>query len=363
MKTEIIKIDRDILKNNRETYIAAFKKAAIIINRGGLVAFPTETVYGLGALATDKKAAKKIYEAKGRPSDNPLIVHIASKNDLDKYAINIPKLAYKLADRFWPGPLTMILEKDDSIPYETTGGLDTVGLRVPSDEVALEFLKEAKVGVAAPSANISGRPSPTKADHVIEDMYNKIDLIIDASDVDYGLESTIIDLTSNPPLILRPGAISLSMLKEIDSNIEMDKALFINDKINEDLRPKAPGMKYRHYAPKAELSIIEADKDKFISFIDEKLKYKDKKVALLVSEEMKNILLKENKLELSNIFIRVLGKKKDYKKIAHNLFSALRDFDELNVDEIYSESFSGDGMAFAIMNRLTKAAGYNIIKL
>lgn len=356
METKILKIERDKLELNKNYYDAAFNEAAIIINKGGLVAFPTETVYGLGADATNPFASKKIYKAKGRPSDNPLIIHIYDFSQVEAYAREIPDICYKLADRFWPGPLTMILKKADSIPYETSGGLDTVGIRMPSDKVARKFLEFAKVAVAAPSANTSGRPSPTLASHVIEDMDNKIDMIIDAGDVQIGIESTIVDVSTGHPLILRPGAITLDMLREIDEDTKIDEAIL--EKPSRDLVPRAPGMKYRHYAPKAKLSIINANDEKFAIYIKEEIKKQHslgKKVGLILSSE------NMHKYEAEEIIF--IGSRSNEDEIAHNLFAILRDFDNKDIDIIYSESFEDSEMGFAIMNRLSKAAGYDIIKL
>ena len=356
METKIIKVDRDKLKFNKDYYDAAFSEAAIIINKGGLVAFPTETVYGLGADATNPFASKRIYEAKGRPSDNPLIIHIYDLEQIKDYAKEIPEIAYVLAKRFWPGPLTMILKKKDIIPSETSGGLDTVGIRMPSDEVAREFLKYTSVAVSAPSANKSGRPSPTLASHVYEDMNNKIDMIIDAGDVEIGLESTIVDLTGEHLVILRPGAITLDMLREIDKAAYIDEAIL--KKPDKNLVPKAPGMKYRHYAPKAKLSIINASEKDFKNYVEQAIELnhsKNKKVGLILS--------KENKESFKADEIEYIGSRDNEEEIAHNLFAILRGFDNKDIDIIYSECFDNKDLGLAIMNRLTKAAGYDIVEL
>lgn len=356
METEIIKIDPKKLKDNKNYYDGELEKAAVVINNGGLVAFPTETVYGLGADATNPFASKKIYLAKGRPSDNPLIIHIYDKNQLKEYAIDIPDIAYKIAEKFWPGPLTMILKKSAIIPKETSGGLDTVGIRMPSDEVARAFLKKVGIAVAAPSANISGRPSPTMSRHVIEDMDGKIDMIIDSDKAKIGLESTIVDLSTSVPSILRPGAISLEMLQKIDKNIYIDPAIL--KKPDSKLKPKAPGMKYRHYAPKAELIILKGDFKAIEAYLKkevEKQHKSNKRIALILS--------KENNIKINVEDIKYIGSRSSYEEIANNLFSTLRELDNNNIDIIYSESFENTGIGMAIMNRLTKAAGYNIIEL
>ena len=250
MKTIIRKVD----KHNIDMQI--MQEAGEILKKGGLVAFPTETVYGLGANALDEEAAKKTYAAKGRPSDNPLIVHIATLEDLEKVAKNISKDVEALANRFWPGPLTMIFEKTDIVPYGTTGGLDTVAVRMPSDPIARELILAGGGFVSAPSANTSGRPSPTTAEHVSEDLSGKIDMIIDGGSVDIGLESTILDMTVNPPMILRPGAITAEMFEEVIDHVTIDETIL---GIETKKAPKAPGMKYRHYAPKAKLTIVEGN--------------------------------------------------------------------------------------------------------
>ena len=242
MKTIIKKIDADTMTSED------FREASEILNRGGLVAFPTETVYGLGGDAYDRTASQRIYAAKGRPSDNPLIVHIAEISELEKLAVNIPAEAYLLAEKFWPGPMTMILQRKDSVPKETTGGLDTVAIRMPSHPIARRLIQESGLPIAAPSANASGRPSTTKASHVIEDLDGKIDMIIDGGSSDIGLESTIVDLTVKPALILRPGYITIGMLREVLPDTEYDRAVL--KRVRDDtIVAKAPGMKYRHYAP------------------------------------------------------------------------------------------------------------------
>ena len=245
----------------------AIAKGGEILKNGGLVAFPTETVYGLGGNALDPKASMKIYAAKGRPSDNPLIVHIADIRDLDKIVTEVPEKARVLAEKYWPGPLTMILPKADIVPKETTGGLDSVAVRFPSDPIAQELILAAGGYVAAPSANTSGRPSPTTAGHVAEDLGEAIDMIIDGGQVNIGLESTIVDLTGDIPMILRPGYVTQKMLEEVANQVDVDKTIL---DANCHLRPKAPGMRYRHYAPKGDLTIIEGAQDAVKEAICEK---------------------------------------------------------------------------------------------
>ncbi len=330
------------------------REAAQVIKDGGVVAFPTETVYGLGANALDEKCVKKIFIAKGRPQDNPLIIHVASK-DISKYAKNIPEIATKLMDRFWPGPMTLILEKKDIIPMETSANLDTIGIRMPSNEVALELIKESGVPIAAPSANISGRPSPTDIERCIEDLTGRVDYIIGGQKSEVGLESTIVDCTVYPPIVLRPGGITLEKLREVDENIIIDKGLLNN---LEEFKPKAPGMKYRHYAPNAKLKIIRGNKEKTIEKINEMVQnYIDdgKRVGLLITKENSHRYPKGEKV--------ILGEENNLEEIASNLFEALRSFNDLNVDIILAEAFNEEGLGVAIMNRLSKAAGHDVINV
>ena len=266
MKTKLIRVDAQELHDGKNESREALREAGEIIRQGGLVAFPTETVYGLGGDALNPESSKKIYAAKGRPSDNPLIIHIADIKDLEKIVKEIPQSAYQLADVFWPGPLTMILPKSEEVPYQTTGGLNTVAVRMPSHPVALEFIREAGGYVAAPSANLSGKPSPTKAKYVVQDMDGRIDMIIDGDGVDIGLESTIVDLTGDKPMILRPGYITKEMLDAVLGQVETDPTLLDSDSKE---APKAPGMRYRHYAPKGELVLVEGSPEAVVSYINE----------------------------------------------------------------------------------------------
>ena len=351
MKTRILKI-------NEENIEEASKQAANIWEKGGLVAFPTETVYGLGGNGLDKDAAKKIYEAKGRPSDNPLILHIAKMEQLYPLVKNdnkkVMEQAEALAEAFWPGPLTMILPKSSIVPYETTGGLDTVAIRMPSHSSARALLMESGLPIAAPSANLSGRPSPTSAEHVIEDMDGRIDMIIDGGDVGIGVESTIVDLTGEVPMLLRPGFITPQMLHEVLGSIETDAAVY--HKVGKDVHPKAPGMKYRHYAPKASMTIVEGEQKAVEVYINEEVKKKQKegkKVGVMATKE-------SEKCYDADVILSV-GERSSMDSIAHNLFRVLREFDEADVDYIYSESFTSAGCGFAVMNRLLKAAGHQVV--
>lgn len=358
MKTRMISINRAELDN------ASLQEAAAILRRGGLVAFPTETVYGLGANALDECAAAKIYAAKGRPSDNPLIAHIAKISDLQPLVSGIPEAGRRLMDAYWPGPLTMIFMKSSLVPYTTTGGLDTVAVRMPDDIIANRLIELAGIPVAAPSANTSGRPSPTTAGHVFQDMDGRIDMIVDGGPVEIGVESTIVDVTGDIPMLLRPGAVTVEMLRETAGRIEIDPA--IEGPLKSGIRPKAPGMKYRHYAPNANLTLIEdenwdggaisAKVVETIIRLASETAAKGQKAGIICTEETKALYPEA-------AVIRSLGHRNREETIAHSLFAALREFDSLDVDDIYSESFSGDNLGRAIMNRLTKAAGYHIMKV
>ena len=347
MRAEVVAMDGEHL--NEE----AIKKAGQILKDGGLGAFPTETVYGLGGNALDPRASMKIYAAKGRPSDNPLIVHIAELEKLKEITTKIPEGARILAEKYWPGPLTMILPKADIVPKETTGGLDSVAVRFPSDVIAQELIRAAGGFVAAPSANTSGRPSPTLAQHVEEDLGDAIDMILDGGQVGIGLESTIVDFTEEIPVVLRPGYISLEMLQETLGEVRMDKGLLITDN---SVHPKAPGMKYRHYAPQADLAIVEGPTEKVISYINQMTEEASKKglrIGIIAADE--------TAARYKNGIVRSIGSREEEETIAHHLYEVLRDFDGDGVSAIYSEAFYTPKMGQAIMNRLLKAAGHKII--
>ena len=329
---------------------AGMKKAGDIIKSGGLVAFPTETVYGLGGDAFNPSSSKKIYAAKGRPSDNPLIVHIAELSALDRLSDGIPETLYKLADAFWPGPLTMIIKKLASVPDETTGGLDTVAIRMPHHPVALELIREGGGYIAAPSANASGRPSPTLASHVSEDLSGRIDMIIDGGEVGIGIESTIVDLSSDVPVILRPGYVTEKMLSRVLGHVETDPTLM---KKTEGGRPKAPGMRYRHYAPKGDMQLFKGTFSEVSDAINRKLSASSRKCGVLCCNESKDLY--------HTGYVRSLGSRNDMDSVALNIYRALREFDDEGIEEIYAESFDTEGFGQAVMNRLLKAAGYNII--
>lgn len=347
METKVF-VARDNYINDEE-----LKEASAVIRSGGLVAFPTETVYGLGGDATNPEASRKIYAAKGRPSDNPLIVHIADFSQLRNIVAEVPQEAEKLAEAFWPGPLTMILRKNDVIPYETTGGLDTVAIRMPSHPVARAFLQDSGCMIAAPSANTSGRPSPTTAQHVWEDLHGKIEILLDGGPVGIGIESTIVDLSEERPMILRPGFITQEMLSAVLGDVGMDPGLASE---NSKQPPKAPGMRYRHYAPKADLTLVEGTMEEVISRINaltREAQAMGKSVGVLATEENKDRYVADH--------VIVIGQRQDEAEIARHLFDVLRQFDDLQVDLIYSESFAAAGVGQAIMNRLLKAAGHKRI--
>lgn len=349
METRIEKIDRYQLDEQ------VLKQAGEILKQGGLVAFPTETVYGLGANALNEDAAKKTYAAKGRPSDNPLIVHIADVEDLPIVARNISDKAKQIIERFWPGPLTLVFEKQYIVPFGTTGGLSTVAVRMPTDEIARAVIRAGGGYISAPSANTSGRPSPTSAEHVADDLNGKIDMIIDGGNVDIGVESSILDMTVEPPMILRPGAITKEMLEEVIGEVAVDQAILRDDS---EEAPKAPGMKYRHYAPKAQLMIVEGETEEAVKAIRQiayeqtRLGYK---VGIIATNETMDFY--------TTGVVKNIGTRSNENTIAKNLYKVLREFDEdEEVDYIYSESFEGDGISGAVMNRLEKAAGHHTIQ-
>lgn len=348
METKIIHIDEQNI-NEEE-----MSKAGELIAAGELVAFPTETVYGLGGDALDTEASAKIYAAKGRPSDNPLIVHIADFSDMYRVASEVPEDAKKLSDAFWPGPLTMIVKKSDAVPDATTGGMDTVAVRMPSHPIALDLIRKSGCLIAAPSANTSGRPSPTEASHVAEDLSGRIAMIIDGGPVGIGIESTIIDLTEKTPMVLRPGYITPKMLSQVlGKEVIIDPGIIAAD---DTRKPKAPGMKYKHYAPKADMIIIDGPKDAVVKKINELVsehKQPGKKIAVIATEETKACYA-------ANVVLS-MGSREDEDSIAHELYRILRECDELEADIIYSESFSTPRIGQAIMNRMLKAAGHQVI--
>lgn len=345
METVIKKVD----ENNID--IDIIREMAEKIRNGETVIFPTETVYGLGANAMDENATKKIYEAKGRPSDNPLIVHIADVEEVDKIALEVGEKARKAMDEFWPGPLTIILKKKEIVPNVTSGGLSTVAIRMPSNKIANALIRESKTQIAAPSANISGRPSPTKAEHVVKEMSGRVSGIIMGGDCDFGLESTVVDFSEDKPMILRPGSITKEMLEEVLGDVSIDPSL---SKKEDNIKAKAPGMKYKHYSPNAQVYIVKGEENNVIVKMNELSKKnhaENKKTGIMcMSKDV-------DKFECD--YIVDLGK--DYDEVASNLFDALIKMDEAKMDIVYSVCFESYGVGQAIMNRLLKSAGYRII--
>lgn len=326
------------------------KEAAALLRAGQVVAFPTETVYGLGANALDSKAVKKIYAAKGRPDDNPLIVHISDLEQIKDLVTSISPQAQILMNNFWPGPLTLVMAKSPLIPALVTGGLDTVAIRMPAHPIALKLIQESQLPIAAPSANISGKPSPTTALHVWQDLQGKIAGLIDGGNAGVGVESTVLDLSTAVPTILRPGGITFEELKEVLGEVKLDPHLD-----NKEITPKAPGMKYTHYAPEAPVIIVDGNlaqiKTKFKGIIKQEI---DKQVGLMVSQEIYQEI--KDKLP-QNFHVEIVGTRNQLALIAANLFSVLRQFDQGHVDVIYAEAYPQSGIGAAIMNRLYKAAG------
>lgn len=339
------------VKKNEEVS-EGIKLAARVIQEGSLVVFPTETVYGLGANAFSAAAVKKIFLVKGRPEDNPLIVHVAQVETLKDLAVNIPFPAWELAERFWPGPLTMVLKKKILIPPETTAGLDTVAVRMPRHSAALALIKCAGVPVAAPSANLSGKPSPTTAEHVLEDLAGRVKVVLDGGPCIVGLESTVLDLSREKPLLLRPGGVTLEELQEVLGKIEIAPGL------KKGQRPLSPGMRYKHYAPRAPMFLVEGEPLKVVKKIRKLCRenyLKGRKVGLLLTEENKDLYFEAEAVE-------ILGTRQNFEEIAANLFRGLRRLDASGVDLILAESFEERGLGLALMNRLRKAASGRVIK-
>lgn len=348
METRILSVEKDGLE-------AVCRACTEVFLAGGLAAFPTETVYGLGADGLHGENSAKIYAAKGRPSDNPLILHIGARDQLYPLVTEVPESAEKLMDAFWPGPLTIIFKKADIVPETTSGGLSTIAVRMPSHPVANAILKACGIPIAAPSANLSGRPSTTRASHVIEDLTGRVDLIIDGGDVPIGVESTIIDLTQEIPVMLRPGYVTLEQLQSVLGEVIEDPAIrreSIIGHTNEVLHPKAPGMKYRHYAPKAPLTVFSGNEREVIE-----------KILSLMDDETGILTVDEHFSEYPEARTVSVGSLKDPESIAHNLFDALRKFDEMQVTKILSEDLTDADIGDAIMNRLLKAAGGNYVIL
>ncbi len=351
-----VKGTRIIRVNPSKPEIKSIRVAADILKKGGTVAFPTETVYGLGADALNPEAVMKIFKAKERPPDNPIIVHISCKEDVKRLTAEVPEKVTKLTERFWPGPLTIVLKASKIVPRVTTGGLDTVAIRMPSHKVAFALISESGVPIAAPSANLAGRPSPTIAEHVIEDLAGRIDLILDAGPTSVGVESTVIDMTMNPPVILRPGGTTSEELRKVLGRIRLHPSVRARREIKIERAP-SPGMKYRHYAPKAEVILVEGELDAVIRKVqeiaDEYIR-EGKSVGILTFDE--------NKSAYNQVVVKSLGSRVDLKAAAKNVFSLLREFDRDGVEVIMAEGMPERGLGLAIMNRLRKASGYRIVK-
>lgn len=326
----------------------AVRDAAAILRRGGLLGIPTETVYGLGADALNEDAVSRIFLAKGRPQDNPLIIHVPDASWLERYCRDVPPAAYQLAERFWPGPLTMILPRRDIVPLQTTGGLETVGVRCPNHPVTLAIIEAAGVPIAAPSGNTSGRPSPTTAAHMIEDMDGRIDGIVDGGPCTVGVESTIIDLTVTPPRLLRPGGLPLESLRQVLGEVAVDKA--VTGLLAAGERPRAPGMKYRHYAPHAPVTVVTGEPERSA-----------RRIQGLLSDTAGVICFDEYAPIFPGHIIHKLGPAADKSAQARHVFDALRTFDGTDVTEIFAQCPDDGGLGLAVANRLKKAAGFHLI--
>ena len=355
METEIISIGSCQTAEQKAEVAKQLFYAGAIIRQGGLVAFPTETVYGLGGDALNPKSAEKKYAAKGRPSDNPLIIHIADITALDYIVEKIPENAKKLAAAFWPGPLTIIMKKSDRVPQQTTGGLDTVAVRMPNHPIALWLIREAGGYIAAPSANLSGKPSPTAAKYVMQDMRGRIDLILESDGGSIGLESTIVDVTSEVPLILRPGYITQEMVSKVVGETDMDITIYDT---HSKKAPKAPGMKYRHYAPKGQLVLVEGMPGQVVNYINaqtQKHRQNGRKTGVIGTEECISLYCADS--------VKNAGSREDPQMAAKQLYLFLREFDDEAIEYIYAESFAGTQLGQAVMNRLLKAAGHKVVKV
>lgn len=325
------------------------ERAAEILRSGGIVAIPTETVYGLAASAYDKNAIKSIFKAKGRPSDNPLIVHISALKDIENVVSEFPNNAKKLAEKFWPGPLTMIMPKSAKIPSEVTGGLDSVAVRYPAHEIAQKIISQSGVPLVAPSANISGRPSPTKFEHVVNDLNGKIDAAVDGGECTVGLESTVVSMLSNVPKILRPGKISAEDIKNVVGAVEIDKAIF--EKPQETKKVLSPGMKYKHYSPKTPIKMVIGEIDKYVDFVNS---HADESIGALCFEQ---------DIPFLKVPYISYGSEDNTVSQSKNLFEALREVDKLGVKTVYAHYKEIDSLSLAVYNRLVRAAGFDVINL
>jgi L-threonylcarbamoyladenylate synthase len=346
MKTMVWKVDKHVDNLESNPHVV---DAAQLLRKNEVVALPTETVYGLGGNAESDEAVAKIFAAKGRPGDNPLIIHIAEKEQILRFVTEIPIKAEQLMEAFWPGPLTIIFKKKDGVLSETaTAGLATVAVRMPNHPVAMALLKKCQLPIAAPSANSSGKPSPTNAEHVMEDLAGKIAGVLDGGATGVGVESTVVDCTESIPVILRPGGVTKEQLEAVIGEVRVDPAL-----ANDDSKPKAPGMKYQHYSPNAPLYLVEGSRAFLQHLVDEKKK-EYLRVGVLTTEE--------NVAEYSSDVVLACGKRLELSTVAASLYETLRAFNHEKVDIIYSEVFPDSGVGNAVMNRLQKAAGNKLIK-
>ena len=350
MKTLLVKV------NPEKPDLKKILSAAEIIRKGGLVAFPTETVYGLGADALNPTAVLALFEAKKRPLDNPPIIHVADPAEVYRLVEEVPAKARILIDKFWPGPLTLIFKRSNIMPKVTVAGLDTVAIRMPKHKVALELIRLSRCPIAAPSANLAGKPSPTTAQHVYEDLNGRIDAIIDGGATNIGVESTVVDLSVDPPMLLRPGGTPFEELKKVLGDMKLH--VFVQAEQELTLQEiRSPGMKHKHYAPKAEVILVEGNVSAVINKVkelSESYRHKGKKVGILATDETQTAYKEE--------VVKSLGSRSNLKSVAKNLFRLLREIDAQNVDVIIAEGVSSDGLGLAVMNRLRKASGYHIIK-
>jgi L-threonylcarbamoyladenylate synthase len=349
-ETLVLKVDSE------KPEIEKIRIAADFIKNGGLVAFPTETVYGLGADALNSKAVLTLFEAKKRPLDNPPIVHVGEIENVHKLVKEIPLEAKVLMRKFWPGPLTLIFKRSDIVPSVTVAGLDTIAIRMPRHNVALALLKESNCPIAAPSANLAGKPSPTSANHVLEDLNGRIDAVLDAGPTNIGVESTVLDMTVYPPQILRPGGTPYEDLKKILGRVELHPVAVADKEVPIE-KARSPGVKHRHYAPTAEVILVEGEASKIVSKVKELVdfyKQQNKRVGVLSTDENFGYYRAD--------VVKSLGSRKDLKVIANNLFRLLREFDSEKVDVIIAEGLPLEGLGLAVMNRLRKAAGYKIFR-
>ena len=342
--------------NAHQPEIAQIRIAAEFVKKGGLVAFPTETVYGLGASALNSEAVLALFEAKKRPFDNPPIVHIADVREVYKLAKRVPSKAEVLFETFWPGPLTLVLKRSEIVPDVTVAGLDTIAVRMPKNKVALALIRETGCPIAAPSANLAGKPSPTTAEHVFDDLNGRIDAILDGGPTSIGVESTVLDLTNDPPQVLRPGGVSFEELKKVIPDLSLHPFVTAEREISV-AEARSPGMRHRHYAPKADIVLVEGALSAVVKEVRELIasgKREGKRVGVLATDE--------TAAKYGADVVKSGGSRFNSDAIALNLFKLLREFDSENVDVIIAEGIPTEGIGLAVMNRLRKASGYNIVK-